>query len=153
MSVDIESPSWQYYQVSAQTLADVVTLLEGEPEAGRCDWLPSWTSSEQDGVVTAVDVRVPIVIHLPEWPEASSATDAERSEWERFIDALNRHELGHGALVEEHLRDVDSVMVGVSRSDAESAFDERLATLQRASDDYDSRTDHGRHDGTVITIP
>lgn len=151
MSTNFSNTDWVTYDVSGDALEAVANSIADFPEAGRCEWFPRWSSSwDGDGVITEVSVDIDTRITLPNWAEESSASDVERAEWRRFLDALQQHEQGHCAFVVQHLADIDQRMVGESHADAERTFNEALAALQAASDDYDSQTDHGRNAGTTI---
>lgn len=151
MSTSFPSPEYVTYDVSADTLSGVADAIADMPEAGMCEWFPTWSVDDDDaGVVTSATVEVATRITLPNWVEESSASGEEQTEWRRFLTALTDHEHGHLEIVYRELADVDQTMTGGSEADARQAFDDAITRLQQESDDYDSSTDHGRNDGTTI---
>jgi predicted secreted Zn-dependent protease len=152
MSVDYSQTDWHYYDVGGTTLADVVTAIESYPEAGSAEWWPRYSVSTEDGKVTEASISVDTRITLPNWTECGSSSSAEQTEWARFLQALTEHENGHIDILVAQFTDLDTHMVGKSEHDAKAVFDGAVAHLQHATNDYDSRTDHGRLTGTVIDL-
>lgn len=151
MSTNFIATEWVTYEVGGGTLEAVVNSIAHLPEAGSCEWFPQWTASwDEHGQVTEASVDVHTRITLPVWSDESSASESERSEWNRFLAALQRHEESHYEIVERCLADLDQQMTGHSQHSAQQVFDNAMGELQRASDDFDSQSDHGRNAGTII---
>ncbi len=145
---------YKSYPVKATTLKGAVEAMKkarGE-EAGETEWEPklNYSFDKKTDIIKSASVTVPIVVTMPKWPGAKKLGKAAKAEWERFYKALKDHEEGHVKLVRERLKDQHKSLVGKSKEGAEAAFQKALDALQKASDDYDVKTDHGRKQGTII---
>lgn len=97
----------QYYPLEQRTLSEVIerlnsTRLGGESaplSQGLTDWQirPEWRPEAGGGRcrVTALTLMVRVVITLPEWRHAKTATVSERMRWERIESAIREHEYTH----------------------------------------------------------
>lgn len=123
----------------------------GLDEVGRCTWHPvlnlNWDDNE---VVTGGTLTVDLEVLVPAWARLSDANDAVRTEWNRWSDALMAHEMGHVNLAYQYLDNFEDTLVGMPKDDAWTAFEQRKADLQTASDSYDSSTSHGISQGTTL---
>lgn len=152
MSVGFGDPQWTSEPVDGATLAAVAETISQMAEAGKTEWFPRFSYETTGDAVSSVAVTVDIRVTLPVWSEYGSASQTEKSEWDRFCGALRAHEQGHIDLVHDKFSDVDVRMLGKSLGDATQAWHDAQTALQSASDAYDDSTDHGRTDGTVIDI-
>jgi predicted secreted Zn-dependent protease len=120
-------------------------------EVGRCSWQPvlnlAW---DDDHKVTEATLTVDLEVLVPAWAKRSDANDAVRGEWNRWSQALMTHEMGHADLAYQYLDNFEASLVGMSKDDAWTAFEQRKADLQKASDDYDTSTAHGMNQGTTL---
>ncbi len=98
-------------------------------------------------------MTVALKITMPVWDGYSAATQAEKTEWDRFLAALELHEQGHIDIARRDMATIDQVMVGRTEAEAAHEFQHAVAAVQATSDAYDTSTDHGRNNGTIITIP
>jgi predicted secreted Zn-dependent protease len=154
MTVTINDPQWTTYDVHGHTLAEVAQYIETLAEAGQTQWHPSYHATRWSGnVIAAVQVDVQVTVSMPHWAEAATAPSEQQAEWERFIGALHTHEQGHIDLVTTYLQDVDTILENVTEQTAAQQWHDNLAALQQASDQYDAGNDHGRNEGTTITLP
>lgn len=145
------------YDVQASTLSDVVDLIAGRPEAGRCSWAISYhyDSVRRDGKAQGLVVDATVTIELPVWVGRDAARAVERAEWDRFRAALSDHEDGHDTRARSGIQRLHDTLEDTPARRLSSVFQSERARIQRASDSYDSQTDHGRRPppGTNVTIP
>lgn len=154
MTVTIHDAQWTTYDLHGHTLAEVALQIEHLPEAGQTHWQPTYHATRWSGnVIAAVQVDVHVTVSLPHWVGASAAPSAQQAEWERFLTALRTHEQGHVDLVTTYLRDVDTILENVTEETAAQQWRDNLAALHQASDQYDAGNNHGRNEGTTITLP
>lgn len=149
----IVAPTRSSYDVTATTLSEAAAQIEARDEAGETTWAQSLDlTTDENGRVTAAKVEVTINIEMPSWPGAAKLGRRASAEWQRASGALERHEQGHVALVRKHLGGVAQRLVGKSEGEAQRIFQAALDALQKASDAYDTKTDHGRKLGTEINL-
>ncbi len=153
MPTTIHEPERVVYDVSAPTLTEAARLIADMSEAGKAEWWPHLAYDHNGSVLTQVTVTVQTRITMPRWPEYTTAAAACREEWDRFWVALDGHERGHMRLVHEHLDGIHRRLRGLSVDDAQQTWADALSALATASDSYDTQTDHGRNEGTVINVP
>lgn len=153
MATEFSDVQWTAYSVQGETLADVVAAISTLPEAGKAEWNPRYDyETDENGTVNEVTVIVGWTITMPQWDGYDAASDSAKGEWDRFYAALEAHEMGHLALADQYLRELDQQMIGKTVDEAKSVFESTLQALQAESDAYDHRTDHGRNDGTNIDV-
>jgi predicted secreted Zn-dependent protease len=140
------------HELQGQTLQELFDEMSGfGPEAGSCSWEPHYQLSWDDQhMVTAAEVTVNMTVLTPAWLHRSEASDAVRAEWDRWSQALSTHEQGHSDLAVQYLDNIEGHLVGKSKTDAETFWQDNLANLQAASDQYDSSTNHGITQGTTL---
>jgi predicted secreted Zn-dependent protease len=148
------SENWVYYDVSGATLADVAASISHLPEAGRCEWHPTYTyTTDEHGKVDSFTVDCPYTITMPNWTDKYSASPEAQAEWDRWYEALERHERGHveaTAWIFDNMDDPDVGVIGMTPADAQGQFGKFVYDAQQASDRYDDETNHGLNDGTVM---
>jgi predicted secreted Zn-dependent protease len=153
VSVEFLDPQWTLEPVDGPSLAAVAETISQMLEAGKTEWFPRYTyETDGDDLVSSVAVTVEMQVTLPSWVEYDSSSDPEKTEWDRFCGALRSHEEGHIEIVQSNLSGVDALMVGKSVEDAAQAWANAQTTLQSASNDYDTATDHGRNQGAMIDV-
>jgi predicted secreted Zn-dependent protease len=156
VSVEFRDTQWTSVPVDGANLLEVAQTISqlAEPwkEAGNTEWTPRYGWETTAEVVSGVTVTVDTRVTLPIWTQYDSASQPEKTEWDRFCGALRAHEQGHLDLVHDRLSDVDQRMLGKSLSDAIQAWQDAQTALQSSSDAYDASTDHGRNAGTVIDV-
>jgi Bacterial protein of unknown function (DUF922) len=120
-------------------------------EVGRCTWQPVLSLNWDDNqLVTSGTLTVDIEVLTPAWAKLSAANDAVRGEWNRWSQALMTHEMGHVDLAYRYLDNFEDTLVGHSKDAAWAAFEQAKQDLQKASDDYDTSTNHGITQGTTL---
>lgn len=150
MSVDFSDTESAYSDVHGSSLAAVAAVISQQDEAGKAEWFPTYVLTADDP--PAVTVTVKTKITMPRWREYGSVSQAEKDEWDRFFAALQAHEQGHIDLVKQQLSGIDDQMTGNSPDAAKQTWGSALRDLQSASDNYDTQTDHGRNQGTIIDL-
>jgi predicted secreted Zn-dependent protease len=136
--------------VNAASLADAAAVFAGRDEAGETTWKPIYNVVTKDGVVVSATVTVPVTVLMPKWPGASKLSKAAQAEWKRASAALKRHEQHHVDLAKQYLKDLHKKMIGKTEEEAGAIFTEAVEQLQKASDDYDTATNHGSTEGTDL---
>ncbi len=150
MPIQFSDTEWKTKSVGGSTLAAVAQAISQMEEAAKTEWFPAYTANAPDDVLANVAVTVRTKVTMPQWSGYANASQPERDEWDRFYAALRAHEQGHLDLVTSQLSGIDERLAGHSTSDASAAWTNALVELNAASDDYDTSTDHGRSQGTVI---
>jgi predicted secreted Zn-dependent protease len=150
VSTEISDAEQASYDLQGATLADVAAEIALKDEAAETEWFPQYSYTTSGQQLASAEVTVRVRITMPRWPGYDSAPSADRSEWDRFLAALQTHEQGHVDLVFQYLSNVDDRLVGQSPAAASEAWDNILAALKSASDLYDRETNHGRTQGTII---
>jgi predicted secreted Zn-dependent protease len=150
VSVNIGVPTRAYSDVHGATLADIAGAIAQQDEAAKTEWCPTYTVSGGDQPTATVTVSIKIT--MPRWVEYSSASQAEKDEWDRFFAALLEHEQGHVDLVNQQLSGIDAQLAAGFPDDVGPTWETALNQLQSASDNYDTETDHGANQGTTINV-
>ena len=157
MTLLLGSTTTTTYTVTASRLSDVVDLIAGRPEAGKCSWAISYhyDSTGRNGKPVGLVVDASITIELPVWDGRDTARAVERAEWDRFRRALSDHEDGHDTRARTGIQELHDTLVTTRTSRLSTVFASEKQRIQRESNAYDRTTDHGRRPlpGTVITIP
>jgi predicted secreted Zn-dependent protease len=142
-----------FAELWGDTLQDLYDEMSGWSldEVGRCSWHPSLDLQWDDSLnVTGATLTVDLEVLTPSWAKRSDANDAVRAEWDRWSHALMTHEMGHADLAYQYLDNFETTLIGLSKDAAWTAFEQRKADLQKASDDYDTSTAHGVNQGTTL---
>ncbi|GAC1362176.1 MAG: hypothetical protein NVSMB32_02220 [Actinomycetota bacterium] len=138
------------YDVEADTLEDAAAIFAARDESGETTWQPDHSVDLVDGVVVKATVTVPVQVLMPKWAGAAKLSKAGQAEWKRAYGALKKHEQHHGALVTKFMKDLHAKMIGKTEAEADQIFNDAVAALQKASDDYDTKTKHGQTEGTDL---
>ena len=153
MPVTLHDVQWARQEVHGHTLAEVAQHIEQMDEAGRTEWHPTYHATHWDGqTIATAQVDVHITVTMPHWAASSSAPVAEQAEWERFLEALQRHEQGHVDLAQTYLQNADTLIEGVDEHTATRQWQDNLDNLRAASDQYDAGNNHGENEGTIINL-
>jgi predicted secreted Zn-dependent protease len=150
--VEFGDTEWTTKSVGGATLAAVAQAISQMDEAAKTEWFPAYTADTADGALINVAVTVRTKVTMPQWSGYDNATQAEKDEWDRFFIALRAHEQGHLDLVTSQLSGIDDRLAGHSTSDASATWTNALRELTSASNAYDASNDHGRSQGTVISV-
>lgn len=139
------------YDISGSTLMEAYEEMSQHNEAGETSWNPKYNLTKDDSAkVTAVTIDVEITVQMPNWPNASKLGKDAKAEWDRFYQALDKHEQGHVDLVKTKFQAVAEKMLGKTEAEAAKEFKAALADLKKASKKFDTDTDHGRKEGTIL---
>jgi predicted secreted Zn-dependent protease len=152
VSIEFADTEWSSTSIRGSTLEAVAQTVSTLPEAAKTEWFPTYVTTTTGDVVSDASVTVRTRVTMPQWSGYASASQSEKDEWDRFCAALRAHEQGHLSIVSDQLSGVDARLVGLSSDAARDAWNDALAALGAASDAYDVATDHGRNQGTVITL-
>lgn len=133
--------------LTADTLEDLGKLLpKGEWGQGggslRSTPIPVGTSSN-----LTVELHGNLVLRLPEWTNASSASTAAQREWNRMIAKLTAHEQRHVDIAIEEFDKVGPSLVGKDIDQIVSTVTAANAAAKKRQDDLDTATDHGQKKG------
>jgi predicted secreted Zn-dependent protease len=108
--------------------------------------------------ISDVTVALDVTIILPVWDIPSDASPALRAEWERFLGALERHELGHRAIALEGAEQLAQALERIHgrscdqlHTAAEYASRDEAAATRAAQIAYDDSTSHGIKQGTALS--
>lgn len=154
MTVTMHDVQWTQQDVPGNSLEEVGTHIAQMDEAGHTHWHSSYQVTRWEGnTIAEAQVDVQVTVTMPHWAAASSAPVAEQAEWERFLEALTRHEQGHVDLARSYLENADSLLQGGDEHSAAQQWQDNLQNLQTASDQYDTGNNHGENEGTVINMP
>jgi predicted secreted Zn-dependent protease len=157
MTLVLGSTSFTSYDVTASTLADVVSIISGRSEAGECTWAIAYTyeSVGRDGKPRGLSVDASINILMPNWVGRDSARAVERVEWDRFRAALRAHEDGHDSRARVGIQALHDKLEDTAARRLPTVYAAEKRRIQRESNAYDHATNHGQRPppGTIITIP
>src|SRR5262249_26512954 len=108
--------------------------------------------------ISDVTVALDVTIILPEWDIPRNASPALRAEWDRFLSALERHELGHRAIALDGARKLGQALQSIRgrtcdqlHTAAEYASRDEAAATRDKQIAYDDSTSHGIKQGTTLT--
>lgn len=154
------------YRVRGRTLPALraqTHRLKGE-WAGYTDWTTAWTfdwRGAADGrtcSVTRGSVEVEARLTLPRWKPPANVDPALVRGWERFLERLRMHELGHVTIALQGAAAIDDRLdAGLEARDctrvrkrANAAATRIFERYEAASDRYDEATRHGLAQGTRL---
>jgi predicted secreted Zn-dependent protease len=164
-----ETRKYERYVVHGATTEALTAQMEAlGPQRGSDEIVPALTRSERGASLTyqssgrecrisGVTVTLNVTIILPVWDIPRGASPALRAEWDRFLGALERHELGHRAIAlggAERLADALDHLHGRScdalHTAAEYASRDEAAATRAQQIAYDDSTHHGLTQGTAL---
>ena len=107
--------------------------------------------------ISDVTVTLDVTIILPVWDIPRDASPRLRAEWDRFLGALERHELGHRAIalagaqqLVQSLERLRAKSCDALHTAAEYASRDEAAATRAAQIAYDDSTSHGLKQGTSL---
>jgi hypothetical protein len=149
-STTVGPPTRSSYTVSG-TLRQAAEAVAARPEAGQTLTSPVLNMAPPGKWPTHVQVIVGQAVQLPEWDGKASATQNQRSEWDRFKAAITAHEEGHVSTdVKAYANAHGKIRAKPTRAEGEAEFDTITTTADTDNATFDTRTDHGRNTGTNI---
>lgn len=142
---DYASANWSDSQAAAMTSVSIGAELQCQEYA-------------DGGALTRANVKLAMIVYLPEWPGAAKSAPSMQRAWTRLVRALGVHENGHVDIAKKHataLRDeLKTLPIQPScdamlelASDHVKAANDRQAKAQSA---YDDETRHGVTQGAVL---
>ena len=143
-------PTKSSYTVSG-TLRQAADAVAARKEAGATITTPDLVSADNGTRMTQAQVTVTQVVELPEWDGKASATQNQRTEWDRFKAAITTHEAGHVATDVKAFAGAHTEILA-KKTVTESNTEFNTITTQADTDNatFDTTTDHGRNAGTKI---
>lgn len=102
----------------------------------------------------AVDIYVDATIALPRWTTREQASKRLREHWDRFEQAVRKHEDGHHAIGLQMAEELLATLTPMRSSEGCKALGAAMRDVQRKyralGKDYDRETNHGMKDGAVF---
>jgi len=165
-----ENLSYHYYQVNAkedepllfQLLAASPVVEDGCIYVANTTWNVQWrfdwkTNDHGVCVVSASSTRLDVVITLP---ELQGGSERQKEAFERYRDALRRHELNHYRIAAEAAHKIDADLKNLPRMNSCQALESYAngiskSTLERYNEknrEYDRQTNHGQLEGAWTDI-
>lgn len=158
-----------YYKVTGSTLHEIRrSMKRNRPAHVEREALTEWTIRTRFGVVKFQDkyrcggftTTTIIRMTLPQWTAPEGVSESVRTEWERYLDALKNHELGHAQFAlstagQLHRRvatmgldsDPDNLKARV-----EQLVSETVRAFREREREYDRLTDHGLRQGAQLSF-
>lgn len=148
----------QTYPVTGDSAVDLYASIgERGPKIGKevraiahTNFKLTWTRDyrpQPDGACTLVSARPKLIITytLPR-PASTLAPDLKRK-WDVFVEGIRKHELVHGVIITDMVKEIERVSVGLSvandpkcakiRTELTAKLDEISKAQQKRSNDYD----------------
>lgn len=132
------------------------TLAEVAKELDRLDeWGQGGGSLLNDGIPvgTSTDLTVKLhgqlQLHLPTWPNYSSASAAVKAEWDRMMEKLRAHEQRHMDIAIEHGDALALELVGKEIGVIARMVTARNRQMAADQQKLDADTDHGAKPGVT----
>ena len=124
----------------------------------RTTWRFGWLDSGVSCDVTEGEAALRVRITYPEWRPPAGATPGVVRRWDRFMDDLTIHELGHVTIALQGADAIDELfdggMTAATCAEVERAADAAATRLhdrfERVNRRYDETTDHGVAQGTGL---
>jgi predicted secreted Zn-dependent protease len=167
-AVEVEQTR-QHYAITGSKARQLKRDMKrlGPREGGRryvayTAWTLTWTYTFDEGArecrLDAFDVRAEIETTLPRWEPAAGARSELIEKWERFLEAIERHEAGHARLAFEAAGSVDAAVrsLGARSTCAElereivATAEQEVERYRRREREYDQETRHGRTQGARL---
>ncbi len=147
--VTIEQPKIEDYDVTGSKLSEVYSQLDPE-EWGRCRWVMDYDYDTVDGKATKVNITLHLIIRLPRWTNAGSASALARAEWQRMLHALRAHEEGHADIARKWAPLFKDRLLRQPEDKLKEKYQNALDDLQAESDKYDQDTQHGQNQNVSL---
>lgn len=118
-----------------------------------------WSFHSNDACRSATwDVHLTIEYTFPEWERSEEADPAVAAAWDRYVDALWCHELGHTAIAVDFVSAFVEAAGSLDAAEscmhleiaAQDQFDALLVSSNDAQEQYDSETMHGATMGAIF---
>lgn len=135
---------------------------DGKIYDGFTTWFVKWeykySSIPGQCLLNYVDVSVEVEYTLPKCAWRFLHGSEARRKWLKYIEALEKHEQGHGNFGISAARDIEKALLEIgSRSqcnmldaNASAIANKILVEYRKKQIEYDSETNHGRTQGAVF---
>ena len=134
-----EPPTIIYDEYSGATLKDVASLLPKEPGSATFEI----AASTEGEPISKSTITVTQEVHLPKWKERDTQCAAVQKAWDDFANALKLHEDGHISINQSKFANAHRRYKGQKSGDTQKVTDKIKTEAQTASDEYDTKTQHG----------
>ena len=167
-AVEVEE-SVESYDISGSKAGQLKRAMKklGPREGGRryaayTAWILTWTYTfderETECRFDSYEVRAAITMTLPRWEPGGGAPVELLERWERFIEALERHENGHARIALEAARSIDAAVSALGprsscdelEREADATARDKVERYRHRERRYDEETNHGRAQGTRL---
>jgi predicted secreted Zn-dependent protease len=167
-AVEVEE-SVEHYDISGSKAGQLKRAMKrlGPREGGRryvayTAWILTWTYTfderETECRFDSFDVRAAITTTLPRWEPGGDAPVELLERWERFIEALERHENGHARIALEAAASIDAAVSALGprascdelEREADATARGKVERYRQRERRYDEETNHGRAQGTRL---
>ncbi|MEA2025517.1 MAG: DUF922 domain-containing protein [Chloroflexota bacterium] len=155
-----------YYPVKGDSIDELTAQtdhIKGK-WAAYTEWYTSWAYWTEEGEegsscdVTHGETKVEVSMTYPNWKRPRDAHPAVVETWQRFVENLEVHELGHVTIALQGADAIDDRLdAGFSASTCKKAgkrADDKATSIferyARASKRYDKETEHGLSQGTGL---
>jgi hypothetical protein len=102
------------------------------------------------GPIKLANITVDETRSLPAWVDRGKPTPEQVAEWDRFRAALGAHEQTHIDLDRKTFTNLHTKCIGVKEDKANARIDAAIAAADVVNAEFDTKTDHGRNNGTKI---
>jgi len=148
----------QTYPVTGDSGVDLYASIgERGPKIGKevraiahTNFKLTWTRDyrpQPDGACTLVSARPKLIITYTLPKPASALAPDLKKKWDVFVEGVRRHELVHGAIITDMVKEIERVSVGLSvaddpkcakiRTELTARLGEISKAQQKRSNDYD----------------
>jgi len=167
-AVDVEE-TLEHYDIAGSKAGQLKRAMKrlGPREGGRryvayTEWILTWTYTfderETECRFDSFDVRAAITTILPRWDPGDDASVELLERWERFVEALERHESGHARIGVEAAASIDAAVSALGpratcdelEREADVTARDKVDRYRRRERRYDEETNHGRAQGARL---
>lgn len=159
-SADISGADIQYYDIKGATAADLRRQMDslGTLDDGRrWDAYTTWTIrwnwpgyGTRNCDLSRATTSLEITVTLPRWANPNGAEATLITKWNKYYQALARHEQGHVDNVTQGYPKVLQAIQSATCATAEQAALQAVEPIHAADRDYDKKTGHGATEGAVF---
>jgi predicted secreted Zn-dependent protease len=153
----IEDVKLDTYSFTAKNLEEAYDkmLARDATEFGRLAWDPKhhWEGGGKGGTYAKCDVVLAMTKTMPSWTNVGDAPAADQKEWKRFYAALDSHEDGHAQIARDHFTGLGEKIGEMKTKEGNKLWADTVKNNNDAQKKYDATTQHGKTQGTDITLP
>jgi predicted secreted Zn-dependent protease len=161
----------EYHDVEGDTAAELLASLKrvsyAKPNgdtfaAANTRWRLRWNVDVQPEHrscrLVSATTELEVEMNLPRWTPPAGARPGLVKSWDRFADAIRKHEDGHRDIAIDAVREVDRRLQGERTARSCDALRKNLSRIAESvvreyrgkDDSYDVTTMHGRTQGVVF---